>query len=98
MNYKIPLICLMLPISVFADDENVKTFVASHDFCLVEIREGNKPFPTDNQVIYSGPMKAGDQKSTKATFLFAQREGNPGVCNSGRGQWNSCSWDTCQLD
>lgn len=88
-----------LSISTKCLAEETKTFTMARDFCEVEIRAGNHPAALDNPVI--SPIQKVSQGwsiSTTQTFLFAQREANPGVCNSGRGQWISCSWDTCELN
>lgn len=76
-----------------------KSFRMGQDFCEVEIRAGNSASALNNPVIYPmGSVKKGQIFTTDQTFIYAQREGNPGVCNSGRAYWNSCSWDKCELN
>ncbi len=74
-------------------------FVAGRYLCQVEVRAGNDGAATNNPVIYSGSLNEGQpvDNPNGSVFMFAQREANPGVCNSGRGYWNLCSWDTCTL-
>jgi hypothetical protein len=75
-----------------------KTFVAERNFCQVEVRAGNTTNPSNHPVIYSGGLSGGQRTpSTQEPFLFAQREANPGVCGSGRGNWQQCSWSDCTL-
>jgi hypothetical protein len=78
--------------------QEAKIFKANRDFCEVEIRAGNTSNPMNHPVVYSGRMASGQQFSYQAVFIWAQREANPGVCGSGRGYWNQCSWGTCNLN
>lgn len=85
--------------STYCMADETKTFTTSRYFCEVEVRAGNHFDPLDNPVIFPvREVSAGWSISTTQTFLFAQREANPGVCGSGRGAWIRCSWDTCELN
>lgn len=76
-----------------------KSYRMGKSFCEVEIRAGNSPNALDNEVIHSvGKVQKDEVFTTEQTFIFAQREANPEVCGSGRGVWNRCGWDECQLD
>lgn len=77
--------------------QSSKSFVAEIDFCDVEIREGNTPYPEHESSvqIYRGSMNKDGSFSTAKSFLFARRESQPPHCNSGRANWQVCSWDRC---
>jgi hypothetical protein len=96
MKYLIALVLSLTATTTFA--QQTKTFVASRDFCEVVIRAGNVNDAGQNPVVFQGKMASGQRFNYAATFLFAQREGNPGVCGSGRAYWNSCSWNECTLN
>lgn len=74
------------------------TFISQGDFCDVEIRAGNSGNATSNPVVYRGHMTNGQSFSYTAVLLFAQREANPGHCPSGRGYWQQCSFDPCNIN
>lgn len=78
----------------FADQ---KTFTAERKFCSVEFRAGNNGVAANNPEVGRQAMSVGQEFSYDATFLFAHRESNPGVCGSPPGLWQRCSWDTCTL-